>query len=543
MIAIATSHYKTKTPVLLFNSTEIKGHQYLSTDRSSRTMPKNFERTHDNGDGPPVKELPRNPIASETFHHSPLDHSISSIRLVVISRHLSEEGLIQCTMSHATTDVSYWCLSYMWSYSPLLLHPHGSKTSETRGNVDSATVLINGQCFLVLENLRDFLHMAHRAGTRSPATFDLVMPLWIDALCIDQSNVAERNHQVAQMGAIYSRAVSVHVWLGKMSDELVYLDRECSRALDPHAACDWPLERWVSSMLTDSPIPRTKEEWSILRLFSTWVFRNPYWTRAWVTQELHLAHDVRFWFHSLIMDQDCIRSLAMRAQLQLGYQFEIVCRHFVGHERNLGSGNTLADLMSLLDRFSDKECGTDLDRVFSLVSLSSTEDAVGLVDYRTTRAELVRNILKLHKGRMCLCSVVLVAQVLRVEVPITESYAGPEGSWIEFILPTSDIIFEHALSRFRRYQFDRNPPRRIELNSICQSAEVQDFFGRSKITTKLRYGMGRISLSPTNYSKTKFTVRVPLGALIYTGATRIRLCENTTKLHKGHVDESVRIGP
>jgi hypothetical protein len=38
--------------------------------------------------------------------------------------------------------------------------------------------------------------------------------LWIDALCIDQSNAMKRNHQVQQMGLIYSQAERVMVWLG-----------------------------------------------------------------------------------------------------------------------------------------------------------------------------------------------------------------------------------------------------------------------------------------------------------------------------------------
>ncbi|EHK48134.1 hypothetical protein TRIATDRAFT_180941, partial [Trichoderma atroviride IMI 206040] len=37
---------------------------------------------------------------------------------------------------------------------------------------------------------------------------------WIDALCIDQSNIAERSSQVAQMREIYSGASEVIIFLG-----------------------------------------------------------------------------------------------------------------------------------------------------------------------------------------------------------------------------------------------------------------------------------------------------------------------------------------
>lgn len=39
--------------------------------------------------------------------------------------------------------------------------------------------------------------------------------IWVDALCIDQSNVAERNAHVRLMGQIYAGADLVHVWIGE----------------------------------------------------------------------------------------------------------------------------------------------------------------------------------------------------------------------------------------------------------------------------------------------------------------------------------------
>ena len=41
------------------------------------------------------------------------------------------------------------------------------------------------------------------------------MPLWVDAICVDQKDQDERSTQVALMSDIYSKAESVIVWLGK----------------------------------------------------------------------------------------------------------------------------------------------------------------------------------------------------------------------------------------------------------------------------------------------------------------------------------------
>lgn len=43
--------------------------------------------------------------------------------------------------------------------------------------------------------------------------------LWVDAACIDQTDVQERNHQVGQMQNIYADAEEVVVWLGPASSD------------------------------------------------------------------------------------------------------------------------------------------------------------------------------------------------------------------------------------------------------------------------------------------------------------------------------------
>ena len=67
-------------------------------------------------------------------------------------------------------------------------------------------ILVNGKSFLVRRNLYEFLEAA---GTSFPR-----LAIWIDAICIDQFNHAEKNQQVRQMGKIYTAAENVVVWLG-----------------------------------------------------------------------------------------------------------------------------------------------------------------------------------------------------------------------------------------------------------------------------------------------------------------------------------------
>jgi hypothetical protein len=46
---------------------------------------------------------------------------------------------------------------------------------------------------------------------------------WVDALCIDQKSLQERNHQVGIMGQIYSRAQHVFACVGPHADDSEYL--------------------------------------------------------------------------------------------------------------------------------------------------------------------------------------------------------------------------------------------------------------------------------------------------------------------------------
>jgi hypothetical protein len=41
--------------------------------------------------------------------------------------------------------------------------------------------------------------------------------LWIDAICINQSDVLERNHQVKNMKLVYQAASAVLAWLGRIT--------------------------------------------------------------------------------------------------------------------------------------------------------------------------------------------------------------------------------------------------------------------------------------------------------------------------------------
>lgn len=129
---------------------------------------------------------------NETFHHEPLDLSIRLIRVLQILPELTQNGIIQCLITHTTVEADYTCLSYTWS---------APEPCQAIG--------VNGKRFTIRQNLFDFLENVRTITTPRNRS-------WIDALCIDQAISAERNHQVQQMSLIYSRVRCVHIWLGTL---------------------------------------------------------------------------------------------------------------------------------------------------------------------------------------------------------------------------------------------------------------------------------------------------------------------------------------
>ncbi|KAM0711899.1 hypothetical protein Q7P35_001269 [Cladosporium inversicolor] len=74
-------------------------------------------------------------------------------------------------------------------------------------------------CIPITDNLARALRRLRHRSTQQPRH------LWIDAICIDQQNLAERSQQVAFMCEIYQRAHRVIIWLGDLPDDLSLLSR------------------------------------------------------------------------------------------------------------------------------------------------------------------------------------------------------------------------------------------------------------------------------------------------------------------------------
>lgn len=98
--------------------------------------------------------------------------------------------------------------------------------------------------------------------------------LWIDAICINQDNLGERNHQVQLMSRIYTRASQVCVWLGEGDS-------------DSEIAINFIKEeiRELKNFDTISSTPQYSRKWRALMS----LMQREWFFRRWVVQEIALA--------------------------------------------------------------------------------------------------------------------------------------------------------------------------------------------------------------------------------------------------------------
>lgn len=143
-----------------------------------------------------VKDPDERVSTSEIFAYSQLSKDELEIRLLQL-RPGSQNDPIECTLSTTTLpDKPFFeALSYAWG----------------DGQGPQGSIMVDGVQLLVSQNLFDALF--HLRNDIKPRT------LWVNAICINQIDMAERTHQVQLMARIYGSAHTVLVWLGPTGND------------------------------------------------------------------------------------------------------------------------------------------------------------------------------------------------------------------------------------------------------------------------------------------------------------------------------------
>jgi hypothetical protein len=295
---------------------------------------------------------------------------------------------------------SYSALSYVW----------GPDSPKKAVYIDNCEIFVLPNLYAVLRRLR-----AHNAG-RS-------VRLFADALCIDQSNMAERNHQVTLMGRVYSQCSEVTVWFG----ELAEVDQRCfsidatdvgkTKSYQQHPLdCQCKQEELSTSISATSSMSQSTMaivaapvllrlaqvqrcgDFSVCRLFDTIeemialryllsdLGNNEWFKRMWTTQEGLLARNGRLYFGPVCVPFESIFQVAkmwdthwanlccMRSMTALNsivVPFVRPC-FALGNGRLQFYGDQNCDLFTMRSRFTGRKASLAVDLLYGLLGVAKS---------------------------------------------------------------------------------------------------------------------------------------------------------------------------
>ncbi|POS68651.1 hypothetical protein DHEL01_v212955 [Diaporthe helianthi] len=366
--------------VLLAMETQSLGRRRSSAEMSESSHRRDSEQIrfigrHDH----PV----RSALASEYIPPDPgkplyrrLSRPETQIRLFSLAK-IGKDGKIKGSFVYSDIQScpKYTALSYAWGQS--------TKTRK---------ITIEGQDDVdVGENLWWFLH--YRALTIKKTRL-----FWIDAICINQQDVTERNHQVGLMKRIYSTASSVYTWLGRESeDSRLAMDLLGNKRMKP-----------LGDQVHDrNPIWESQEGKAIRD-----IFERPYWSRMWIIQEIIHANRLTVWCGPQrvewpVLDRLYLTMKALEEENQLGnhpYATEIMrSPAFVmvwqrAHWRH--PETPTPKLQTLIETFQGWECTDIRDKVYALVSMADHKTAV-LPDYARSPRQIYQDVLSQGFASIC----------------------------------------------------------------------------------------------------------------------------------------------
>jgi hypothetical protein len=282
------------------------------------------------------------------------------IRLLFLKPSTDYHAPIQCELKmlnlcHFTT---YRTVSYTWGCQHL-----------------SECIEINGKSFWIRKNLDTLLRDLRRRGLEI---------LWVDAICINQNDLHEKNKQILLMDHIYRDATETIVWL---HEEIDTDGREVSTSKGA---------QFLSTSGLDEDISVAQVQRMTAAVI--WLLQHPYWTRRWIIQELALSQDVSFISGEHMFHISALKGLtnpryADQTSLSTGlFQRYGECRAL--RLCSLQSGDRRhATLTSLIEDYEESECTNPKDKVYALLSLCPRAKGQIKVDYKASCEALLIQVM------------------------------------------------------------------------------------------------------------------------------------------------------
>lgn len=318
---------------------------------------------------PSEGQSPLNRLAAvaehNSHHYGPLP-SADSIRVMEIQPGSGTQpvSFTLDTVDDYHTTASYHALSYCWG-----------DTSDT------IEIYCAGLPFLVTRNLHEGL-----SQLRSP---DKILRLWVDAVCLNQHDVSERNHQVSLMKQIYEAAIQVDVWLGPsdMDDALAtaLINRIAVMCcLDVYGESS--RDSWVELLkMSPNPLaliastPRhcpgiTKRDWLAMARF----YARSCFSRVWIIREVQACGEVRVHCGDMVLEWEFVALTAAWAHTVTDLNLRGRLSNVTGAQSAYIMREKLsthdAPFLTVLERARSFNSTDPRDKVFSMLQHEVTLD-------------------------------------------------------------------------------------------------------------------------------------------------------------------------
>jgi hypothetical protein len=282
-------------------------------------------------------------------------------------------GHMLCTISHVSLSTSpvYEALSYVW------------------GSTEKTHLIqcIDGSLLPVTANLHAALCRLRSAGR--PRT------LWVDAVCINQVDDAERTQQVRMMTRIYLEASKVLIWLGdeEEGDDIAFnfINQLSTQKETWEKDLGTAWAPWIPIAVQDSPLPRAVGG----------VLQRPWFRRVWVIQEAAMARKAQVICGSHNADWETLWGLIRHIQ-EKGLESSLGTTAFalmtisvtaLVKDKRVANATPDPTLLQLLEMTQLCSSTDSRDRVFALLGIISDSRSVGVsVDYSIGCEELYEQV-------------------------------------------------------------------------------------------------------------------------------------------------------
>ena len=221
----------------------------------------------------------------EGFSYPPIAHTSQQGNIRLLSLEPRDDRLTLSPFSARLEDKPYYeAISYTWG--------DANRKKEIRCGDQPVTVP---------ENLYDALR--HLRST------DRVRTLWVDAVCINQVDIAGKSAQIRIIADIYENAQAVLVWIGKEDDKTEAVFSEARRLAAAQTASNTEMASQKISFIPDDH----QSPFSDMAKGSLSIFRRDWFKRIWVIQEVSVCRKVNVVCGPLVIDWEDLMAVLFAA--------------------------------------------------------------------------------------------------------------------------------------------------------------------------------------------------------------------------------------